>query len=93
MGLERPLITLIDGYIHGGWLRLRCDEKRSIKNICTIFCHPASLKLNRLINTNLEQQARAIYNYILSHNQCENGVLSKYCRYYYGKISERQHVQ
>ena len=28
MSFGRAFITLIDGYIHDGWLRLRCDEKR-----------------------------------------------------------------
>lgn len=27
MSFGRVFITLIDGYIHDGWLRLRCDEK------------------------------------------------------------------
>ncbi|MDY5836073.1 MAG: restriction endonuclease subunit S [Eubacteriales bacterium] len=27
MSFGRAFITLIDGYIHDGWLRLRCDEK------------------------------------------------------------------
>lgn len=34
------------------------------------------IELNRRINANLEQQAQAVYDYMLCHNQCTEGVLS-----------------
>ena len=33
MSFGRAFITLIDGYIHDGWLRLRCDEKKKKKKV------------------------------------------------------------
>ena len=37
MSFGRAFITLIDGYIHDGWLRLRCDESRLDKEYLYYF--------------------------------------------------------
>lgn len=37
MSFGRVFITLIDGYIHDGWLRLRCDESRLDKEYLYYF--------------------------------------------------------
>lgn len=37
MSFGRAFITLIDGYIHDGWLRLRCDETRINKEYLYYF--------------------------------------------------------
>lgn len=37
MSFGRAFITLIDGYIHDGWLRLRCDESRIDKEYLYYF--------------------------------------------------------
>lgn len=37
MSFGRAFITLIDGYIHDGWLRLRCNEKRLDKEYLYYF--------------------------------------------------------
>lgn len=37
MSFGRAFITLIDGYIHDGWLRLRCDESRLNKEYLYYF--------------------------------------------------------
>ena len=37
MSFGRAFITLIDGYIHDGWLRLRCDEGRLDKEYLYYF--------------------------------------------------------
>ena len=37
MSFGRAFITLIDGYIHDGWLRLRCDEHRLDKEYLYYF--------------------------------------------------------
>lgn len=37
MSFGRAFITLIDGYIHDGWLRLRCDENRIDKEYLYYF--------------------------------------------------------
>ena len=37
MSFGRAFITLIDGYIHDGWLRLRCDERRLDKEFLYYF--------------------------------------------------------
>ena len=37
MSFGRAFITLIDGYIHDGWLRLRCDERRLDKEYLYYF--------------------------------------------------------
>ena len=37
MSFGRAFITLIDGYIHDGWLRLRCDESRLDKEYLYFF--------------------------------------------------------
>lgn len=37
MSFGRAFITLIDGYIHDGWLRLRCDENKLDKEYLYYF--------------------------------------------------------
>jgi type I restriction enzyme S subunit len=37
MSFGRAFITLIDGYIHDGWLRIRCDETRLDKEYLYYF--------------------------------------------------------
>lgn len=37
MSFGRAFITLIDGYIHDGWLRLRCDESKLDKEYLYYF--------------------------------------------------------
>jgi restriction endonuclease S subunit len=37
MSYGRAFITLIDGYIHDGWLRLRCDESKVDKEYLYYF--------------------------------------------------------
>lgn len=37
MSFGRAFITLIDGYIHDGWLRLRCNEERLDKEYLYYF--------------------------------------------------------
>lgn len=37
MSFGRAFITIIDGYIHDGWLRLRCDEEKLDKEYLYYF--------------------------------------------------------
>lgn len=46
MSFGRAFITLIDGYIHDGWLRLRCDESRLDKEYLYYFL-TSSLEQNQ----------------------------------------------
>lgn len=50
MSFGRAFITLIDGYIHDGWLRLRCDESRIDKEYLYYF----------LISSTAQNQFKAV---------------------------------